>query len=457
MKNTKIDMVTGSLPKNIFLFTIPVMLMAILQIFFIACDDMLILGYFVGSKALAAVGATNYLVNLFVNAFLGLSVGVNVVVAQCIGAKQTEETSQAVHTAIVASTVFGILLLVLGVTFSRFCLETMNTPTDIIDQSTTYLRIYFFSTPATLIFNFGAAILRAQGDSKYPFIYLTISGVADIILCTFLAAICHLGVIGSALGTTAAQIIAAALVVRHLIRSNNSCQLDLKKLKIHKEAFKKILFVGIPSGLNNMAFSFSNMQIQSAINLFGSSAVAGCSASSTVEGFVYAATNSVMQAAISFSGQNAGAKRYDNVSKILKWCLLYTCIIGTVLGVLMFLIGRPLLSFFIDAQDIHYANLRNGIVLLPYMFCGMMETFAGTLRGLGKSVLPTLVTLTGVCVFRVLWVYTIFQSVMSLEVLFLSFPISWILTTIVHGICYLYVMKRYKTIQNANAGDSAAM
>ena len=446
MKYQTIEMTEGSLAPNILQFTIPVMLMAMSQILFIACDDMLILGLFVGSKALAAVGATNYLVNLFVNAFLGLSIGVNVIVAQYVGAKDSEKAGQTVHTAIASGMVFGVILLVLGFVCSRICLEAMNTPSDIINQSTLYLRIYFFSTPATLIFNFGSAILRAQGDSKHPFLFLTVAGVADIALNTFFVTVFRMGVAGVALGTVLSQILAAVLVLRHLIKEKGMCKLSLRKLKIHKEVFFQILRLGIPAGLNNMVFSISNIQIQSAINLFGSSAVAGCSASSTVEGFVYAATNSVMQAAVSFTGQNTGAKKYENVPKILRWCLLYTSVIGTVLGGLTYLLGRPVLSLFIGAEDIEYAMLRNGIVLLPYMFCGMMETFAGTLRGLGKSIMPTLVTLIGACGFRILWVYVVFPAYRTLEVLFLCFPVSWILTTIAHYICYHVVIHRYKDI-----------
>ena len=437
-------MTGGSLPKNIIRFTVPIMLMAMLQILFIACDDMLILGIFAGSKALAAVGATTYLVNLFVNAFLGISIGVNVLTAQSVGADNTKKTQNIVHTAMASSLLFGVLLLILGVSFSRLCLEAMKTPEDIINQSAVYLRIYFLSTPATLVFNFGAAVLRAEGDSKHPFIYLTIAGFSDIILNTFFVVVCHLGVAGTAIGTLISQMTAAALIVRRLMNDSTACRLYPRKLKIQRDAFFSILKLGIPAGLNNMAFSFSNMQIQSSINLFGSQAVAGCSASATVEGFVYAATNSVMQAAISFTGQNVGAGKADNVPKVLKWCLIYASIIGTTLGGLVYLSGNALFPIFIDDEDVVYAMIRSGVILLPYMFCGIMETLAGTLRGLGKSLEPTLVTLTGACIFRVVWVHTVFRAAMSLEVLFLSYPISWILTAAAHFVCYRAAMNNLK-------------
>mgnify|MGYP000870969344 CR=1 FL=1 len=444
MKNGNVDMTSGSFAKNIVQFTIPLILTAMLQILFIACDDMLILGAFVGSKALAAVGATNYIVNLFVNTFLGLSVGINVVVAQSIGAEDRDKTQKAVHTAIASSIIFGILLATLGKFFSGTCLELMNTPADIIDQSALYLSIYFLSTPATLIFSFGSAILRAQGDSHHPFVYMTIAGIADVILCAFFVIICHLDVAGVALGTLMSQYLSSILVIKHLMREKGICNLSLHKLKVYGDVLKEILRIGIPSGLSSIIFSISNMQIQSSINLFGSAAVAGCSASSTIEGFVYAATNSVMQAAISFTGQNAGAKKYDNIPKVLVWCLIYSSVIGTVLGGLVLLIDEPLLSLFIEPSDVEFAILRNRIILIPFMFCGTMDTFAGTLRGLGKAALPTAVYLIGVCGFRILWVHTVFKATMSLKVLFMSYPISWVITTAAHFVCYLVVMKRIR-------------
>lgn len=431
-----LDMTSGSFAKNIVRFTVPLMLMAMLQILFIACDDMLILGVFAGSKALAAVGATNYIVNLFVNTFLGLSVGVNVVVAQACGAADRDRAQKAVHTAITASIVFGLVLALLGSIFGRTCLQWMDTPTDIIDKSALYLRIYFLSTPATLIFSFGSAILRAQGNSKSPFIYMSTAGVADVLLCMFFVIVCRMEVVGVALGTLISQYISAALVLRHLLKDTGLCRFIPAKLKIHKDAFADIIRIGIPSGLNSFVFSFSNMQIQSSINLFGSAAVAGCAASATVEGFAYAATNSVMQAAISFTGQNYGAKKMKNVPKVLFWCLLYSGIIGTVCGWTILLTGRPLLSLFLDAETVEYAMIRNNMLLVPYMFCGFMESLAGTLRGLGKSVQPTIITLIGACGLRILWVLTVFRATMSLEVLFLSFPLSWLLTSIALAFCY---------------------
>lgn len=441
MHSTVIDMTKEPFWRNIIRFTIPLVLMSMLQILFMACDDMFILGLFVGSQALAAVGATTYIVNLFINGFAGLAVGVNVVSSQAIGAKNSEVVRKAVHTAISSSLILGIVVVAIGEFFARISLEVLNTPIDIIDESTLYLRIYFFSAPFNLIFNFASAIMRAKGDSRHPFLYLTLSGVVDIVLCTSFVLLFDLGVAGVAIGTLLSQVFAAILSVSYLLRCDDDTRLILKDLKIDLKIFKRILVIGVPTGLNNMAFSFSNMQIQSAINIFGSAAVAGCSVSTTMENFIYAATNSIMQAVISFTGQNVGAGKLDNVPKIVHLSLIYTFSTGTVLGAFVYLSGYPLLPFFIDSDAIGYAMSRNLVAMLPYGLCGVMEVYAGVQRGLGKGLAPTIITLLGVCIFRVIWVYTAFRAVMTIEMLFLSYPISWSATAVAHYICYKRSLK----------------
>lgn len=441
MHSAVIDMTKEPFWRNIIRFTIPLVLMSMLQILFMACDDMFILGFFVGSQALAAVGATTYIVNLFINGFAGLAVGVNVVSSQAIGAKNSEVVRKAVHTAISSSLLLGIVVVAIGEFFARLSLEALNTPVDIIDESTLYLRIYFFSAPFNLIFNFASAIMRAKGDSRHPFLYLTLSGVVDIVLCTSFVLLFDLGVAGVAIGTLLSQVFAAVLSVSYLLRCDDDARLILKDLKIDLNIFKRILVIGVPTGLNNMAFSFSNMQIQSAINIFGSAAVAGCSVSTTMENFIYAATNSIMQAVISFTGQNVGARKLDNVPKIVHLSLIYTFLTGTVLGALVYLSGYPLLPFFIDSDAIGFAMSRNLVAMLPYGLCGVMEVYAGVQRGLGKGLAPTIITLLGVCIFRVIWVYTAFRAVMTIEMLFLSYPISWSATAVAHYICYKHSLK----------------
>ena len=367
MHSASLDMTSEPFGRNIIKFTIPIVLMSMLQILFMACDDMFILGLFVGSQALAAVGATTYIVNLFINGFAGLAVGVNVVAAQAIGAKSDEVVRKAVHTAISSSLILGVVVVIIGEAFGRLS---------------------------------------------------------------------NLGVAGVAIGTLLSQVFAAVLSVSYLLRTDDETRLVLRNLAIDIKIFKRILVIGVPTGLNNMAFSFSNMQIQSAINIFGSAAVAGCSVSTTMENFVYAATNSIMQAVISFTGQNVGAGKLFNVSKIVHLSLAFTFVIGTLLGTFVYLIGYPMLPFFIDSDAIGYAMSRNLVAMLPYGLCGVMEVYAGVQRGLGKGLAPTIITLLGVCIFRVIWVYTAFRAVMTIEMLFLSYPISWSATAIAHYVCY---------------------
>ena len=435
MNASAIDMTSGRFLQNIIRFAFPLMLMSMLQIFFAACDDMFILGLFVGSEALAAVGATTYIVNLFINGFAGLSVGVNVVVAQLIGAGDKEKAGKAVHTAVASALLLSVVIIIL-----------LDTPKNIIDTSTLYLRIYFLSTPASLLFSFSSAVMRADGDSRHPFYYLTVAGIADVVLCTFLVLALDLGVKGVAIGTVLSQYISASLAVFHLMRETGICHLNLKKLCIQKTLFRRILAVGIPSGLNNIAFSFSNMQLQGAINTFGSAAVAGCSVSATMENFIYACTNSIMQACITFTGQNTGAGKLENIPKIVRVCFLYSSLIGTLLGLSFYFLGYPLLPFFIDENSFPYAVSRNLVVMIPYGLCGIMEVYAGVQRGLGNGIYPTLVTLIGVCLFRVIWVHTAFAAVPTIEMLFLSYPLSWGMTAAAHFIFYRHTLRKVSRV-----------
>ncbi|MBS1482055.1 MAG: MATE family efflux transporter, partial [Clostridium sp.] len=297
--------------------------------------------------------------------------------------------------------------------------------------------------PAIMVYNFGAAILRAQGNTKQPLFYLACTGVINVILNLILVIGFHLDVAGVAIATLVSQVVSAILVIRYLVHQKGAFHLDIRKLRIDKTILGRILRVGIPAGLNNTVFSISNMQIQSSINLFGSAAIAVCSAATSIEGFVYAATNSMHQAGINFTGQNVGAGRRDRVPKILRLCLLYAGLFGLVLGFAVYGLGRPLLSLYThETADIEYGMIRMAVLMLPYFLCGIMEAVAGVLRGLGYSVMPTVVTLVGACGFRIIWIQTIFKTWTSLEVLFLSFPISWVLTTIAHFIFYLVVTKK---------------
>lgn len=451
-KGKTIDMLGGSLAKNMIRFALPILLMGIMQQLFIACDDMAILGIFVGDTALAAVGGTACLINLFVNTFTGFSVGANVVAAQHIGAEDGERTSKTVHTSIALSLILGLVLVIVGVSSSESLLILLKTPSDIVEMSTLYLQIYYFSTPATLIFSFGSAILNAKGNSRSPFLYLTISGCSDVVLNLFFVLVCGMDVDGVALGTVLSQCLSAILIIQKLMRETDACKLQWRKLKIDLPSLKKVLKIGVPAGVNCMVFSISNMLIQGAINSFGSLAVAGCSASATVENFVYTSVCAVSTTATSFTGQNYGAGRYDRIPKIIKWGLLYGTVIATVLGGALLLVGKPLLSLFLKEQEsIDFAMLRSTILFLPYAVCAVMDQLPGIMRGMGRPIAPMIVALSGACIFRIIWLYTIFAAYPTPTVLFLGFPVSWTITAIAHSICLAVAMKKLRKSARAQA------
>ncbi len=443
-ESRKVNMVNAPLLPNIIIFAIPLMLTGILQLLFNACD-MVVVGRFAGSEALAAVGSTSSLTNLMVNTFLGLSVGANVLTAHSLGAREYKHTKTIVHTAVTMSLLCGVILAVLGISVCRACLRAMGSPEDVLDLSTLYMRLYFLGMPAVMVYNFGSAILRAQGNTKQPLIFLSIAGVINVVLNLVLVIVFHLSVAGVAIATVVSQTISACLVIWWLVKEEGPCQLDLKHLQINLGVLKKIFRIGLPAGLNSMVFSFSNVQIQSSINMFGSAAMAGSSAAASLEGFVYTSMNSFHQAALNFTGQNVGAGRYDQVPKILRSCAFIAVMVGFIMGGAMYLCGRPLLSFYTDsAQDIDYGMIRLQVILLPYFLCGIMESVVGVLRGLGYSVVPTIVSLVGACGFRLVWIETIFQAKPTLFVLFLSYPISWLITSVAHFICYGYARMKLR-------------
>lgn len=438
----KMDMVNAPLFPNIIIFAIPLMMTGILQLLFNACD-MVVVGRFAGSEALAAVGSTSSLTNLLVNTFLGLSVGANVITAHSFGAREYRQTKIIVHTAIAMSLVCGVILAILGISVCRACLEAMGSPEDVLDLSALYMRIYFLGMPSVMVYNFGSAILRAQGNTKQPLIFLSIAGVINVILNLVLVIVFHLSVAGVSIATVVSQTISACLVIWWLVREPGPCQLNLRELRIDAGVLKRIFRIGLPAGLNSMVFSFSNVQIQSSINLFGSAAMAGSSAAASLEGFVYTSMNSFHQAALNFTGQNVGAGRFDRVPKILRNCVFIAVMVGLIMGGMMYSCGRPLLALYTDsAQDINYGMIRLQVILLPYFLCGIMESLVGVLRGLGYSVVPTIVSLVGACGFRLVWIATVFRAKPTLFLLFLSYPISWLITSMAHLVCYWYARSR---------------
>lgn len=446
-KSYEMDMCHGPLVKKLLIFTIPVMISGVLQLLFNAAD-IVVVGQFVGSQALAAVGSNSSLINLIVNVFIGISIGSNVLVARHYGAGEHEEVHKTVHTAILTGAVFGVLLIFIGQIVARPLLELMGSPEDVIDLATLYLRIYFVGMPMVMVYDFGASILRAVGDTRRPLYFLVIAGVVNVVLNLFFVIVCHLGVAGVALATIISQTISAILVVICLMRTDTCVKLTLKELRIHKRKLLQMMRIGLPAGVQGAIFSVSNVLIQSSVNSFGSVAMAGNAAAANIEGFIYTAMNSFYQAALSFTSQNAGAGEYKRVYKILGLCLLMVTITGFCLGNLALAFGRPLLGIYTSEADVvGFGLMRMKYICTTYFLCGMMDVTVGSLRGLGYSITPMLVSLTGACAFRVVWIFTVFVWSRSLDTLYVSYPVSWLITAAVQLLCFFIAMKRIRSRQ----------
>lgn len=440
----ELDMCHGPLLGKILIFAIPLMLSGILQLLFNAAD-MIVVGQANGPTSLAAVGATSSLINLLINLFMGLSVGANVLVAHFFAAKQEKDCSETVHTAILVSIISGVFLAIVGFILAKPLLELMGTPDDVIDKSVLYMRIYFLGMPVMLLYNFGSAILRAIGDTRRPLLYLFISGVLNIILNLIFVIIFDMDVAGVSLATVISQSLSAFLIVRSLIKSDGYCRLTLSSLSITKDKLFKMMRIGLPAGLQSSIFSISNVLIQSSVNSFGSVAMAGNTACSNLEGFVYNAMNSIYQTALTFTSQNLGGKQYKRIKKVVGMNLVIVTLVGVILGSIFICFGTSLLKLYTtEADAIAYGLIRMKFIFSTYFLCGIMEVLVGCLRGLGRSILPMIVSLLGACGLRVLWIFTVFRAHRSLESIYISYPISWFITACVHLICLLFVMKKVK-------------
>lgn len=441
-KSYEIDMCNGPLLGKLLIFSGPLILSGILQLLFNAAD-IVVVGRFTGSHALAAVGSTSALINLLVNLFIGLSIGTNVLVARYYGAKKEKEVSNTVHTSIMTAIIGGIFMIFVGVLLARPLLELTGTPDNVINHSVLYMRIYFAGMPAFMIYNFGAAILRAIGDTKRPLYFLIVAGVINVIFNLIFIIVFDMGVAGVATATVISQVISAVLILICLTKVDGMCHLDLKKLTIHGDKLIQMLKIGLPAGMQGIVFSISNVLIQSSVNSFGSIAMAGNTAASNIEGFVYTSMNAIYQTALSFTSQNMGAGNYKRINQILVRCLAIVSVIGLVLGNGAYLFGHQLLSIYSsDPQVIKYGLSRMAIISCTYFLCGIMDVMVGSIRGLGYSIMPMIVSLTGACAFRVLWIFTVFQWQHTLFILYISYPLSWILTAGVHIICYRIVYKK---------------
>ena len=441
-KTYEMDMCNGPVLKKILIFSIPLMLSGVLQLLFNAAD-IIVVGRFAGSQSLAAVGSTTALINRLINIFIGLSVGANVVVARAYGGRRDKDVSEAVHTAIAVSIVSGVILIVMGFVFSRLMLELMGTPDDVIDKAVLYMRIYFAGMPVVMLYNFGSAILRAVGDTRRPLYFLSIAGAVNIVLNLFFVIVMHMDVAGVALATVISQCISSGLVLRCLAKSEGGLKLELSKLKIHRKKMLQIFKIGLPAGMQGAIFSVSNVLIQSSVNSFGSIAMAGNAASANIEGFVYNAMNAVYQTNLSFTSQNIGGKKYTRVNKILFTCLGTVTAVGMILGFGAYAIGEELLRIYsTDPEVIRYGMLRMSIIATTYFTCGWMDTLVGSLRGIGYSVLPMIVSLTGACGLRILWIFTIFAQQKTLTSHYISNPVSRVITASVHMLCYFLIKRK---------------
>ena len=443
MKKNKyeIDMCNGTIMDKLISFALPLMVSGILQLMFNAVD-IIVVGRFSGSQALAAVGSTTALINVFTNLFIGVSLGANVLAARFYAARKDKEMSETVHTAITLALVSGVVMAVIGLVFSRWALEIMGTPADVIDQSTLYMRIYFLGMPFFMVYNYGAAILRAVGDTKRPLMFLIVAGVINAVLNMFLVIAFHMGVAGVAIATVISQMISCLLVLRCLYKTDSSYQLRFSRLCMKKFYLAQIFQVGIPAGIQSTVINFSNALLQSSVNSFGSTAMAGYTAANNVLGFLYASVNAVTQACMSFTSQNYGVGKYKRMDRVLLDCGILSFVIAFVLGCGSYIFGGEILKIYTEDPEV----IRCGVEILsittvPYFLCGIMDLFPGALRGMGHSGVPMILSIIGTVGTRIVWIFWIFPQNRSLYTLFISYPASWAITIVMQVICFIFVRR----------------
>lgn len=438
----EIDMCNGSIMDKLISFSLPLMVSGILQLAFNAVD-IIVVGRFSGSQALAAVGSTTALINVFTNLFIGISLGANVLAARFYAAGKDREMSETVHTSITLALISGITMAVIGVLLAKWALEIMGTPDDVIGQSALYMRIYFMGMPFFMLYNYGAAILRAIGDTKRPLIFLIISGIANAALNMTLVILFHMGVAGVAIGTIISQLISCVLVLTCLYWSEGSYQLRFSKLKINGAYMEQIFQVGVPAGIQSTVINLSNALLQSSVNSFGSIAMAGYTAANNILGFLYMSVNSITQACMSFTSQNYGVGKLKRMDKVLRDCAILSISIAAVLGGLAYSFGPQILTVYTsDPKVINCGMEILAYTSITYFLCGIMDLFPGALRGMGYSAVPMVLSVIGTVGTRIVWVFGIFPNHRSLSVLFVSYPVSWIITIVLQVVCFYFVRKR---------------
>lgn len=443
-KRYSLDMTKGPFLKKILIFSIPLMLTGLLQLAYNSAD-VIVVGRFVGKEALAAVGSTGALVNLFLNVFLGLSMGSGVMVARHIGEGDDKTVHECVHTAMLLSVICGIFIGAVGFFASPFMLKIMDVPADVIDLAALYLKIYFLGSPGLLAYNFGASIIRATGDTKRPLYILTLSGLVNVVLNLVLIIFFHMGVSGVAIATIVSQYLSAVLIIIYLTRMPNACRLIFRKLRIYKAEIKSILRLGLPAGIQNSLFSVSNVIIQSTVNSFGSVAMAGIAAGSNFDSYVYTCTNAVAQTTMTFTSQNMGAKRFSNIGKVYRYCLIITLVIGIAMGAFGCVFGNQIVGLFSDDPDVIAIGADRLLLIMPfYFFCSLMDVASNQIRGMGKSFEPMIVSLLGACGTRLLWIYFILPLNKTLTTLYWAYPVSWAVTFFVLFALYFFLKKQMK-------------
>lgn len=444
MKKNKyeIDMCNGTIMDKLISFALPLMLSGMLQLMFNAVD-IIVVGRFSGSRALAAVGSTTALINVFTNLFIGISLGANVLAARFYAAGKEKEMSDTVHTAIAIAIISGLIMAFVGLVFSKGALELMDTPEDVIGQAALYMRIYFIGMPFFMLYNYGAAVLRAVGDTKRPLMFLIVSGCINAVLNLILVIGFSLSVVGVAVATVISQMISCILVLRCLYKSEGSYQLRFSKLKINKKYMIQIFQVGIPAGIQSTVINFSNVLLQSSVNSFGSVAMAGYTAANNILGFLYQSINSVTQACMSFTSQNYGVGKYKRMDRVLADCMILTVAVSLIFGCSAYFFGNYILRIYTSDAEVIKCGLEIlSITTVPYFLCGIMDLFPGALRGMGYSAVPMILSVIGTVGMRVLWIYVVFPLNRSLYVLFISYPASWGITIVMQVICYIFVRKK---------------
>lgn len=438
----EIDMCNGSILDKLVSFSIPLMLSGILQLLFNAVD-IIVVGQFTGNEALAAVGSTTALINVFVNLFIGISLGASVLAARFYATGQEKEMSETVHTSITLALISGIAMGIIGVIAAKGALELMDTPDNVLNLSTLYMRIYFMGMPFFMLYNYGAAILRAVGDTKRPLLFLIISGATNVVLNLLLVIQFHLGVAGVAIATVISQCISCILVLRCLYLSDGSYQLRFNKLGMNARYVRQIFQIGIPAGIQSTIINFSNVLLQSSVNSFGSVAMAGYTAANNILGFLYVSVNSITQACMSFTSQNYGVRKFKRMDKVLLECLGLTVIVALVLGGGSYLFGAELMHIYTKSTKVIECGVDIMLyTTVTYFLCGIMDLLPGALRGMGHSTVPMILSVIGTVGTRIVWIYVIFPCHRSLDFLFISYPVSWLLTIVMQVICFYFVRKK---------------